>query len=217
LTTGQAQEETPPEETAAGVPEWLVARLSDLLVLLLVGGLALWLRPALVQRPAEWLGRKPLPAAGFGLLAAALALNAVAIAILLAALLAVTGIWLGTVTLWTLAFILWGIGYPLLVLALVLLALAVVYGSKVVVAELVGGLILKRLAPRAMEYRILPLLLGLILYVVLRSIPILGWVIEGVATVLGLGAMWVAYRHRRAAPQAAGADEQAQPALALVP
>lgn len=205
------QDEGTSGEPPAGIPEWLVARLGDLLILLLVGGLTIWLRPAVVQGPAEWLRRKPLLAAGFGLLAAALALNALAIAILFVALLVVTGIWLGTVTLWTLAFILWGIGFPLLILALAFLALTVLYGSKVIVADLVGSLILKKLSPSAMEYRILPLLLGLVLYVVLRSIPILGWVIEGIVTILGLGAIWVAYRHRS---RAVGVDEQVQPALA---
>jgi cytoskeletal protein CcmA (bactofilin family) len=211
------QEEGEPDEPSATVPGWLAARLSDLLILLLLGGLALWLRPALIHRPAEWLRRKPLPATGFGLLALVLALNAVVIAILLAALLLVAGIWLGTVTLWSLAFILWGIGYPALLLALGLLALAVQYGSKVIVADLVGTLILKRLAPGALEHRILPLLLGLVLYVVLRSIPVLGWVIEVVVTIFGLGAIWVAFRHRRPAPEAEGVDEQVQPALAVEP
>jgi cytoskeletal protein CcmA (bactofilin family) len=211
------QEEGETAQASAAIPEWLVSRLSDLLILLLLGGLVLWSRPALIQRPAEWLRRKPLPALGFGLLAVAVALNAVVIFILLVALLLIVGIWLGSVTLWTLAFILWGIGFPALLLACALFVVTVLYGSKVIVADLVGSLILKRLAPKAMEYRILPLLLGLVLYVVLRSIPILGWAIEGIVTILGLGAIWVAYRHRRSAPQAVGVDEQAQPALALAP
>jgi cytoskeletal protein CcmA (bactofilin family) len=211
------QEESASGEPSAAIPEWLVARLNDLLILLLVGGLVIWLRPALIQRPAEQLRRKPLPAAGFGLLAVVLALNAVAAAILLAVLLLFGGIWLGVVTLWALAIVLWGIGYPALILALALLTLTVLYGSKVIVADLVGTLILKKLSPGALEYRILPQLLGLVLYVVLRAIPVLGWVIEGIVTILGLGAIWLAYRHRRLAPQAVGVDEQVQPALTLEP
>lgn len=183
--------------SVAGIPEWLIARLGDLAVLLLVGGLVIWLRPILIQRPAERLRRKPLPAAGFGLLALTIAINAVAVAILLGVLLLVVGVWLGGVTLWTLAFLLWGIGYPALILAFALFALSVLYGSKVIVAEMVGRLILKRISPQALEYRILPLLLGLVLYVVLRSIPLLGWAIEIVVTVFGLGAIWVALRDQR--------------------
>jgi hypothetical protein len=165
-------------------------------VLLLIGGLAIWLRPVLIQRPAERLRRKVLPAAGFGLLALTLSISAVAVAILLVVLLFVIGIWLGGVTLWTLAFLLWGIGYPALILAFALFALTVQYGSKAIVADMIGTLILKRLAPQSLEYRILPLLLGLVLYVILRSIPLLGWVIEIIVTIFGLGAIWVALRDR---------------------
>jgi hypothetical protein len=195
----------------AGIPGWIVARVSDLLILLLVGGLALWLRPALIERPAEQLRRKPLPAVGFGLLAAFLAFSAIILAILLAALLLIAGIWLASAGLWALAFVLCGIGFPILILALVLLVLAVLYGSKVIVADLAGTLILKRLAPRAMEHRILPLLLGLVLYVILRSIPIVGWAVDAIVTILGLGAIWIAYRDRRR-PEAVGVEEQVQPA-----
>jgi cytoskeletal protein CcmA (bactofilin family) len=186
--------------SVAGIPEWMVTRLGDLAALLLVGGLVIWLRPVLIQRPAERLRRKPLPAAGFGLLALTLSISAVAVAILLAVLLFVIGIWLGGVTLWELAFLLWGIGYPVLILAFALFALTVQYGSKAIVADMIGTLILKRLAPQALEYRILPLLLGLLLYVILRSIPLLGWAIEIIVTIFGLGAIWVALRGEAQAP-----------------
>jgi hypothetical protein len=181
----------------AGVPEGLVDRLGDLAALLLVGGLALWLRPILVQRPAERLLRQPLPAGGYGLLALFIVPGALAIGILLAVLLFFLGMWLGGVALWGLAFLLWGIGYPTLILAFSLFALAVLYGTKVVVADLVGRLILNRLAHRRLDAArgILPLLLGLVLYVLVRSIPFLGLAVEVVVTVLGLGALWLALRH----------------------
>ena len=200
LGTPSLQQDQPADSPAA-FPEWLAARLGDLAVLLLLGGLIMWLRPALIQWPAEGLRRKPLPATGFGLLALTLAINVVAIAVLLGVLLFVVGIWLGGVTLWELAFLLWGIGYPALILACSLFALTVVYGSKLVVANLGGTLILQRLAPTSLEGggRFLPLLLGLVLYVILRSVPILGWAVEVIVTVLGLGALWVALRRQRSA------------------
>ena len=182
--------------TVAGIPRWLVDRVADLAVLFLVGGLALGLRPVLIRRPADSLRRKPLPAAGLGLVALTIALNGAAVAILLAVLLLVLGIWLGALALWELAFLLWGIGYPGLILVLASFALLVLYGSKAIVAYLVGSLILKRLAPSVLEYRILPLLLGLVLYVVLRSVPIMGPALEVIVTVFGLGATWLALRRQ---------------------
>lgn len=187
----------------------LMALLADLVVLLLVGGLALWLRPALIERPAESLRRKLLPAAGLGLVALTIAVNGVAVAILLALLLLIFGIWLGGMTLWQSAFVLWGIGYPSLILAFSSFALLVLYGSKAIVADLVGRLILKRLAPSSLGYRILPLLLGVVLYVGLRSIPIVGRAIEVIVTVFGLGACWVALRDGRSQASQAPVDQEA--------
>jgi cytoskeletal protein CcmA (bactofilin family) len=200
------------QEPVAGVPEGLVHRLGDLAALLLVGGLALWLRPSLIQRPAERLLRQPLPAGGYGLLALVLAFSALVIAILLAVLLFFIGMWLGGVALWELAFLLWGIGYPTLILALSLFALAVLYGTKVIAADLVGTLILKRLAPQSLDTArgILPLLLGLVLYVLVRSIPFLGLAVEVVITVFGLGALWLTLRHAPSpAPVPAGLAAEA--------
>ena len=202
-------------DPSAGIPGWLVARLTDLLILLVVGGLVLWLRPSLVQRPAEWLRRKPLRSAGLGLLVVLLVFPALVVAILLAVLLVIASIWLGSATFWGLAFVLWGIGFSTLILAVTLLILTVLFGSKVVVAELVGSLILSRLAPKVMTYRILPMLLGLVLYVVLRSLPYVGWAVDAIAAILGMGAIWIAYRHRERRPQAVGVDEQVQPAITV--
>jgi hypothetical protein len=202
-------------DPSTGMPDWLVARLTDLLILLVVGGLVLWLRPVLIECPAEWMRHKPFPAAGLGLLVVLLTLPAAIAAILLAVLLLLVGIWLGSATFWGLAFVLWGIGFPTLILTVALLALTIAYGSKVIVADLVGSLILKRLAPGVMKYRVLPLLLGLVLYVLLRSIPYVGWIIEAIVTILGLGGIWLAMRRREPASQAVALDEQEQPTLGL--
>ncbi len=187
------------------LPEWLVARLGEFAALLLIGGLIAWLLPSLLRR---WVGRlraKPLPAVGYGALALLIFVNGLAVAILLGAMLVAVGLWLGSVTLWALAFLFWGIGFSLLVLAASLLTLAVFYGSKVIVSYLVATFILERLAPRIVQYRILVLLLGLILFELVRSIPTIGWVIEVIVIVLGLGAIWLALSDKR---------QPAQPPLA---
>ena len=202
------------ESGGVGVPEWFVARLGELVALLLVGALAVWLLPSWLDRSAGSLRGRPLAATGYGVLAAIIFVNGIGIALLLAAMLVGVGLWLGSVTLWELAFLFWGIGFSLLVLAGSLFALAVFYGSKVIVAYLVGFLILKRLAPRAAAHRIVALLLGLAIYMLLRAIPHLGWVIEIVAIILGLGAIWlVAFRKREPVQAAGEAAEQETTAL----
>jgi hypothetical protein len=61
-------------------------------------------------------------------------------------------------------------------------------------AEQAGRLILERAFPRAAPGRSWPLLAGLVLYVLLASIPGLGWVIATLVTAFGLGAAWLLYR-----------------------
>jgi ABC-type tungstate transport system substrate-binding protein len=51
------------------------------------------------------------------------------------------------------------------------------------------------------EAKMFPLLIGLLLYVLLHSVPFLGWVIGVVFTALGIGSTVVAYiDYRRRAP-----------------
>lgn len=178
------------------VPEWLVVRLGELTALILLGGLVVWLLRDWLFLSTSELRDKPFPAAGYGIAAAIIFANGLGIALLAGAMLVGAGLLLGSITLWELAFLFWGIGFSFLVLAASLFALAVFYGSKIVVAYLVGALILERLAPRVANYRMATLLLGLAIYVVLRMIPHAGWIIEIIVIVLGLGAIWLALAHR---------------------
>ncbi len=188
-----APKEKPPEEEGFP-PDWVVQRAGEFVALLLLGLLALWLRPAWFYRAVNRLRAKPLPAVGFGALGTIIFANGVGIALLLAAMLIAVGIWLGGVTLWELAALFWGVGFGLLLLVISLAALAIFFGSKIVVAYTALALLLERFAPRAAGRRYLILLLGLILYILLRSIPHLGWVIEIIVIVLGTGAIWLALR-----------------------
>lgn len=88
----------------------------------------------------------------------------------------------------------------------VVFLLLVSYGSKLVIAFLVGRLVLQRLAPQSADHKVWPLLAGVALYVLIRSIPLLGWLVGVAATLVGLGAMWLVYRGWRAqaAPVVAG-------------
>jgi hypothetical protein len=116
--------------------------------------------------------------------------------ILVAFLILMLGIGLGALNFWDLAWTVWGVGFTSLGLAFWLSLLFVSYGTKVIVAFLVGSLILKRLAPNSLQYKILPLLLGLLIYVLLAWLPYFGWVIAVLVNAIGLGAAWLAFRDR---------------------
>ncbi len=72
--------------------------------------------------------------------------------------------------------------------------LSIAYFIKLIIAILFGKLIFKRLFPAHAQSRIWPLLTGVFLYALLASIPYLGWVVVVLATLFGLGGLWmVAY------------------------
>ena len=85
----------------------------------------------------------------------------------------------------------------------------IVYGSKLIVAYLFGRLLLERLAPDWVEYAWRVLGVGLLIYIPLASIPILGWLVSFLATLVGLGAAWLLWRAWRRSPPA---DLPAMPA-----
>jgi hypothetical protein len=84
-----------------------------------------------------------------------------------------------------------GIGLNSLGLAFTVFLVCTTYLSKAIVAYLAGTLILKLIWRNADKYKVLPLLLGLTLYVFIAQIPLLGWVTGFLLTILGLGAMWL--------------------------
>jgi Tfp pilus assembly protein PilX len=54
------------------------------------------------------------------------------------------------------------------------------------------------MGPRLAESRGWALVIGVVIYVILRGIPILGWLVGLAVTLIGLGAMWLVYREQRA-------------------
>lgn len=190
----QAPQQPPRVSPALSLGRWILARLRDFVTLLVLGGLAVWLIPAILGRWAERVQATPLPAAGWGLVAIILGYAGAA---LVALMIISLGIFLGVITLGGLARSVFGIGFSSLGLVFTIFTLFVSYGSKLVVSYLAGKLILARLAPQSAEQRFLPLLVGVVVYVLLRSIPFLGWLIGLLVTLLGLGAIWLVFRDER--------------------
>lgn len=182
-----------------GVVSWLWSRLRELVTLLVVGGLALWLLPKLFQRVVEQARATPLPATAWGF--AVMILGYLA-AILATVLLIVLIFGLGRLTLAGLAWGAFWCGTAGLSAFFTFFTLLVVYGSKVVVAYPLGRWLLQRFQGEAAAaqtgwHQGWPLLVGLLLYVLVVSIPYLGILVSVVVTLLGLGAMWLSMRERR--------------------
>lgn len=187
-----------PDETAvsvgARVGRWMMKRLQDLVTLLVLGGLAVWQLPALLDRLAETVRSRPLPVTGWGLVTIT---GGYLGGLFVALLLFVVWILLSVVTLGGLARSVLGIGGSGLGLALAVLTLLVAYGSKVVIAYLTGKAVVSGVASRYADRRGWALVVGVVLYVLARSIPVLGWLVGAIATLAGFGAMWLVLRDWR--------------------
>jgi hypothetical protein len=193
----QRQPATPLTQSELAL-EWMLARLRELLPLLIVGLTGYWfLRPRLEESAAA-IKRRPLPALGIGLVGLVLAAATVGAFILVFVLLLMTGVWIGRATFWNVTWLLWSIAYPLTALVFALLLAFLNYGTKVIVSYAGATYLFDRFA-RPGRLRLLLLILGLVVYVLLRAIPTLGWVISVLVTAWGIGGAWLAWRARRVA------------------
>src|SRR5262249_35969110 len=153
--------------------------------LLVVGLLLLWLAPAWTRRLADIVEARPLPSLGWGVVSligfVVAALVIFIVTIILVFLLAI--VTLGDLA--GLAAVVGRVGAVALVTAFVVFCGYIVQAA---MSYLGGRWILTRLQPERAPNRFLALLLGLVLFVLLTAIPVLGGLIGLLVTLLGLGA-----------------------------
>ncbi len=169
--------------------DWLKKALVSLITFLVVGLLALWWFPGYLHRWSGIVKQRPLASIGYGAL---VLINGYLFPILMLVL--IIGILLGLLFL-SLNSIAWMTFTTLLggtIAGFSVFLLVVTYVSKTIVALLVGKLILSRLSRRPIaSNQWLALVLGLVLYVLLASIPYVGFAFGLIVTLLGLGAIWL--------------------------
>jgi hypothetical protein len=182
-------------------PVWL-GYLQRLATLLLIGALLLWLAPAWTRRLADTVEERPLPSLGWGVLAAAAFV--VAMLLLLIGTIAVAAM-LGFAQMGGLAALIVGLGM-LVNGALLLSGIGfMAFVAQAVLAFAAGRWLLQKTRPAWAERPVIPLVVGVVLYLVLRAIPGLGTLVGLLVVLLALGALWkwgqaVLQRSRRAAP-----------------
>lgn len=167
------------------VVAWFAEQGRLLVQYLIVGALAAWIVPNRFYRWSDRLRHRPVASGLYGFVGF---VTGFAGTIILFVLFLAIGIGLLTITLRGLALATWGLGFSSTWLAFSVFLLFVLFISKVIVSYLGGLLILERVAPRAARFWIWPLLLGLVLYVLLRAIPFLGLAVGFLVTIFGLGA-----------------------------
>lgn len=177
-----------PSEEPSILDEYVLPTLKSLLYFVVVGGLVLLVFPTQFKGWAEKIQKEPLASVGHGIL---VLINGYLIPIIGLSL--IIGLLLGLIfaSLPSIGWIIFWLGMGILITLFTVFQIAVTYISKAIVAYLLGYLILSKLVPGIVKYSILPLLLGLVIYVLLASIPYLGFVIGLATTLFGLGAIWL--------------------------
>lgn len=198
---GGVAHKTPPPEArrrpdtvnvlGMGIVAWVARVIGTFIALLIVGALVLWLLPEAMHRVTDVLQAKPWSSLGWGCLTEILVFIGVPLAVVVVIVLALIS---GAVTLGQLAGTVMSLGLTAVSLLTAGFSLVAVYVTKVVVAFLVGRLILKQVQPSWTEKWFWPLLLGVILFVILRAIPVVGALISFVVTLIGLGAIVLGLR-----------------------
>jgi hypothetical protein len=193
-------ERPPQEEPTRTALDVVLDILGSLIALSLVGLLLMWIVPNWTRSLSDRIGVRPLPSLGLGIVGFIVFLALVIVILLATILLAVI---FGLLTLGSLVLLIVSLG--LLAEAVLVLAFLITtnYLAQILVSLLVGRLLLERLFPARAGGRVLPLVVGLVLYVVLRAIPVFGFIVGLVVVLLGLGALtsWIWERLRRAPSQ----------------
>jgi cytoskeletal protein CcmA (bactofilin family) len=166
------------------------------LVVLLVGGLALWLAPRTMRAAAEAVRRRPLAALGTGLLAFLgwlLGIIGVVVVVILIAIIS------GLIGFGELAGLAVFAGAVLIVVAAFAFFVIVSYLADAIVGLAIASFARPGSTSRWMELALLAV--GAAIVVALTSLPVVGGVIQLVVAVLGLGALtlaiWSPWRDRR--------------------
>jgi len=171
-----------------GVAAVLLESLRRFVVLVLIGLLLVWLAPRLVRGAADTVRSQPLLSLGWGVL------DFLIVGVLVFVVLAATillAIVFGLVTLGGLIPAIVSIGVLTDAVLVVALLISISYLAPVVISFLGGRMLLGQFQPDRASGRVLPLVIGILLYAILRAIPILGAVVALIVVLLGLGALSV--------------------------
>ena len=179
-------EEVQPAQT--GALAVLLDSLRRFVVLLLIGLLLVWLAPRLVRGASDTVRSQPLLSLGWGVLDFLIVGVLVFIVLAATILLAIV---FGLVTLGGLIPAIVSIGVLTDAVLVVAFLISIFYLAPVVVGFLGGRMLLEQFQPDRATGRVLPLVIGILLYVILRAIPILGAVVALIVVLLGLGALSV--------------------------
>jgi cytoskeletal protein CcmA (bactofilin family) len=201
VIAGSTTHTTPPPETQQTlvkqppsplmqVVNWFFGLLRQTATLLVVGLLLVWLAPGLLRRGADVVKGQPLPSLLWGVVGVAAFVFALFLLVVVVVMLAIV---FGLITLGDLLGVIVSLGF-LVGSALILgFRIAASYLSKILVGFLVGRLIIGLFKPEQ-EHPFWSVIVGVVIFAFLASIPFLGWLINLIVVLIGLGALWLLAR-----------------------
>jgi hypothetical protein len=158
--------------------------------LMALGALALWLLSKPFQRLVNAAYAEPMKAIGWGFVLVAIGFLAVFIVPLVFVM---VGILIGFISLASLLSFWFGLLGLILLLAFTLFFFVVFTVSKILASYMFGRWLMKGLFKMEEEKPWLNLLLGVFLYVMIRAIPVIGFLAGFTATLIGAGAFWLVF------------------------
>jgi hypothetical protein len=191
---------------------WGIDVARNWIVLSLFGALAFWLLRKPMDNSSRPLYAHPTRTFGVGLPVLVVSFNLFVLGILIGALIFSIGLGLNYLGLWQLSIALWIVTYSILAVALTALWFFIVYGTKIIFTYALFTWLSDKLNSSTWA-KILALVLGLLAYVLLRSVPYIGWVFGVLVTAAGMGMTWLSYRTK---PDLAPTVLPLQPAAAEV-
>jgi len=173
---------------------WAIPTLRSLAALLIVGFLLIWLLPEQLSYSVEQARKSFWRSLFTGLLVWVFGWILVILLTLLTLGLAIFFYW---ISLPNLAFLIGAFGLGSIGVAVSIFFISIVFVSKIIFATMLGKLFFTRFIPKHAGIRVWPFLTGVILYVLVASIPYLGFLVATFATLVGLGALWTVVSPRK--------------------
>jgi hypothetical protein len=171
---------------------WRTAAMSaarNFIKLMALGALALWLLGKPFAKVVDAAYKEPLKAMGWGFVVIAVGFLST---LILPLVFIMAGVIIGFVSLGSLLYVWFGLVGLAYLLISALFIFTVFTLSKLIAAYMFGKWIMKAVFKETEEKVWLNLLIGVLLFVIIRAIPFIGWVAALAATMIGTGAFWLA-------------------------
>lgn len=168
----------------------------SLIKLFVLGALALWLLQKPFLKLVDAAYHEPMKSMGWGFVLIAVGILA---AFIVPLVFIMTGVLVTFLSLGSLLPFWFGLIGAALSLVFLAFFFAVFTVSKIVAAFMFGKWLMKAVFRQTEEKIWLDLLVGVFLFVLIRAIPVVGWLAGLAATLIGAGAFWLAWNNRKAA------------------